>query len=336
MVWFFNFLLWFDKNIDPVVQFPHGFILIIKLFAIIADLFISITIFKLAKNHHAKFLYLWPSLYLFSPFSFYLSALWGQYDQISYFFVLLSLLLIKSTAISPLLIAISLNLKPTSAVFIPLYLFLFIKTKPQIRSLLVGAFLSITLTVWSLYQFTNNHPLLFVKNQLVRSILYKSEYRVTNNSYNFWHIFTGDIGHNQNEIFFALPYKTWSWLIFIILNFLATKQLKKITPASTISALYIVGAGSWLFLTNMLERYYFSGITTALLVSIFYPSTLKFFLISSLIYFFNLYRGWWFPSFLEFLRPLLTGPHLFTGLPLSLLNLFLYLFTLAKINRHET
>lgn len=335
MIWFFNFLLWFDKNIDPVIQFPNGFILIIKLFAIIADILIALLVFKLAQKHHVKHLYLWPSLYLFSPFSFYISALWGQYDQISYLFLLLSFLLVKNTAVSPLLIATSLNLKPTSAIFIPLYLFLFFKTKPKIKATIIGVLFTVCLTLWSLLQFTKGNPLFFIKNQLVKTILYKSEYRVTNNSYNFWHIFTGDIGHNQNETFIFLSYKIWGLAFFMLINYLAIKQLKKTTPKYIISALYIVGAGSWLFLTNMLERYYFSGIVTALFVSIYHPKTLKLFLISSLIFFLNLYRGWWSPHWLQFIKPVLAGPHLPFGFTISLINLAVYLRTITIINHHE-
>jgi hypothetical protein len=90
-------------------------------------------------------------------------------------------------------------------------------------------------------------------------------------------------------------------------------------------ALFLVGAGSWLFLTSMNERYFFLGVTSGLFVSLYKPKLFKYWFIMSLIYWLNLYRQWWFPEFLSPLKNVLSVNEGFVGVIISAVNVYLYL-----------
>ena len=334
MVWFFNYLIWFDKAIHPVIPFPNGFVFSIKFLAIVSDLLLGWLIYYFAKSSRARHPLLWPSLYLFSPFSWYISALWGQYDQISYLFLLLSfILLLRYPSLAAIPLSISLGLKPTSAIFIPFSLWILWQKRPNLPRLFLGGLVALLFTFWTIRQFSHDNPVVFLQYVLIPKIIFKSEFRATNNSYNFWHIFTGDIGHNQNDIFFLFSYKIWGLVLFSFINFFAFRLNRRPTPKSLFTGLYLIGTGSWLFLTNMLERYQFAGVVSGLLLCLYYPSFLKFWLINSFLFFLNLHRGWYYPSWLH-LKPFLSSGHLISGLWLSLINLFIFLKLFHRL-RHE-
>lgn len=338
MIWFFNYLLWYDKAINPVIPYPNGFIFCIKLIAIIGDLLITWIIYQLAVSRKTKTPHPYPIIYLFSPFSWYISALWGQYDQTSFLLLLLAFFtLLKYPTVSLLLLSFSIGMKPTTAIFIPFYFWILYRKKVSFSKLIVGGIIALLFTWWTIGQFYRSNPINYIQNTLIPKIVYKSEFRVTNNSYNFWHIFTGDKGRNQNEYFLFLPYKIWALFLFVLINFYAFRLNLKPGKKNIISGLFIIGMGSWLFLTNMLERYYFSGIVSGILLLIYYPRLLKYWLLASLLFWLNLYRGWWFPPWPP-LKTFLTSSHLVSGIWLSLVNLLIYLkilFQLSHVSKNK-
>jgi hypothetical protein len=147
---------------------------------------------------------------------------------------------------------------------------------------------------------------------------------VTVNSYNFWHLFLGDKAANPSEWFLFLPYKIWGSIGVIGSNlagwWIYVKGKKSLgTPTSMPSyhlpfqkrdylnnniwaALMVVGVGTWLFGMNMLERYLFAGIGFGLIACIQYRKLFWPWLAMSLMFFVNLYKHWWQPTSLDFLR----------------------------------
>ena len=62
-----------------------------------------------------------------------------------------------------------------------------------------------------------------------------------------------------------IPAKIWGYLAFLILNFFAFVWTNKKEYPRVFGAMFIIGTGSTLFLTNMMERYFFAGIVSGLL-----------------------------------------------------------------------
>lgn len=327
MLWWFEFVKWFDIQKYEETALKTGYLMVIKLFPILADLGLAAIIYYLAKLNNLKKPVVWIVIYLFSPFSFYLSALWGQTDGVAFTLSLAAFLslLNKKTFLSIIFFAISINLKPTILIFLPVFIYLLIRVKPAMKSVILGLVVSILMTFWAVAVLTDINIIQFTKAYLFPKIVHRAEFRVTTNSFNFWHILVGNQALGQDWTFLLIPAKIWGYAIFAFLNILAFRILSKITYENIFKALFLVGAGGWLFLTNMLERYFFAGVVSGLFLAIYYPQILKYWLALSLIFFINLYHGWWYPEFLEPLRLVLIWQDGLITRVLSLINVLIFL-----------
>lgn len=332
----FNFLNWFN-SLYGETPYRWGYVLTIKLIPIFADLFIGSIIYLLARKvtTFKKALTL-SSLYLFIPYSWYISSLWGQYDQVSFLFLLLaflSLLNKRFIVLSPILLVISLSLKPTSLAFVPLYLWAYILQKPNISKIIIGWTGAFGSLLYSIILFTNQNILEFSNNILLPKIFEKGDLRVVNNAFNFWKIFIGENLVSQNQTFIILPYKIWGYLIFGLLNIWSFIIVRK-NPKSLeniFTGMFLVGAGSFFILTNILERYLFAGITSLLFLTIYKPHLLRYFLIMSFIFWINLFKSWWYPEFFSFLRAFLIWQESIIVRSLSLINVIIFVKILKNL-----
>lgn len=313
LLWYFNFVKNFNLPVSPSIPFPQSYLIILKTFPIIADILIALIVFKISQS------YLLTSLYLFSPFSWYISALWGQTDPIAFLFILLSLINYKKPFLLGFFFFISLSLKPTSFFLIPLIIYLYFHQKPKLSTILITVFVCLlTIILYTL-------PFHITPDKLLQRILNRTD-SLTINSYNFWHIFV--LNHPPNTNLFT---RSFAFITYFSLNIFSLKiLLKKISLASILSTTFIISFGSWLFLPNMLERYAFIGIITGLILCHYYPKITKYWLILSLIFWLNLFRSWWFPQFLEPVKNVLTTQNCLAGLFLSLTNLIIFI----KISLH--
>ena len=118
--WFYKFTVWFNNQMYSDTPYVRGQLISLKLIPIIGDLILACTIYlltkKVANTKKAIFIVI---VYLLSPFSWYESAVWGQHDQISTIFLLLSFLSLISNAkfFAPILFLVSIGLKPTGSYF---------------------------------------------------------------------------------------------------------------------------------------------------------------------------------------------------------------------------
>lgn len=332
----FNLLNWFN-SLHGETPYRWGYVLTIKLIPILADILIGLIIYLLAKKVTTiKKALVLSSIYLFIPYSFYISGLWGQYDQVSFLFLLLaflSLLNKRLLVLSPLLLIISLSLKPTSLAFIPLFLWVYILQKPNIIKITLGWGLAAASLVYSISLFTNQNILEFSNNILLSKIFEKGDLRVVNNAFNFWKIFIGENLVSQNQVFMILPYKVWGYLIFGLLNLWSFIIIRKKSRSleNIFTGMFLVGAGSFFILTNILERYLFAGITSLLFLTIYKPHLLKYFLMMSFIFWINLFKGWWYPELFSFLRAILTWQESIVVRVLSLINVIIFIKILKNL-----
>lgn len=331
-LWFFNFLTWFGNAKYLLTTFKYGELITMKLLPIMADLAIALIIYRIAWPVWKPKAILWLALYLLAPFSFYLSALWGQYDQFSCLFLLLAFLLLrkKDFLFSPTLFLISIELKPTALIFVPFFLYLYFKQRPPVGKILFGFFAALALFILSCLIFTNENLVQFL-NDLKRIIFLKSEMRISTNAFNFWRIFIGNRALSDDSVLFLLPTKIWGYLCFLVLNILGWFISRKLTWHNMFSSLFIIGAGSWLFLTNMLDRYFFAGVVSLLILSIWKPSLLKYWLALALVFSLNLYNQWFYPS-MALKDWLLWNDALITRV-LALVNVVLFLRVAVLLSR---
>ena len=296
-LWLFNFSTWFGTALYGTTAFLSGIFFLMKQFMILADLSIGAIIFYLCKKNKTD----WKKpviIYLFLPFSWYLSSSWGQSDQLSFIFLIISFLLIyskKYSVTSPLLYAIAANLKPNCALLIPLYLYAWYKQKQPTLKLFIGGIIAVAFTLWTVSWFTNENVLIYTLTTLPKK-LNTSDGFINYNAFNFWYIFFPYIPNNNaldNNIFFMLSAKTWGWILTLITTVLSLRVIKNKKPETIFASMFIAGFGSWLFMTGMHERYSFLAIMPLLLMAIYNKKYLKYFLLFAIIYTFNLFHAFW-------------------------------------------
>ncbi len=328
-IWWFDFTRWFGMEKftsfwTGATGFNTGALISLKLLSVFADLIIGITLYLLAGKKRLTGLLL-AGLYLLSPFSWYIGSVWGQTDQVSFVPLFASFLAIIMGQIvfAPLLFFVSFGIKPTVLIFVPLFSWFYFIYKPKLYEILMGFIFVLTLCYVLIFSFTDKNIFIFGE-ELFEKVFLKSEFRVSTNAFNFWHILIGNRALNQEALFLFVPAKIWGYIVFFFLNLLAFRFTKEKTLKGLFIALFIVGAGGWLFLTNMLGRYFFAGVVFGLISTIYYPKLLPYWLGVSLIFFLNLYNEWWFPEWLISLKTIFEWQGGFITRLLSLANVILF------------
>lgn len=327
--WFFDFTKWFGGATYENRDFLQGIVLTIKMQMMVADLLIGGVIYFLCKKLKVD----WKKYviaYLFLPFSWYLSALYGQSDQLAFLFLIISFILLNTDffEFGPLLFAISINLKPTGLMLVPLFLWVWYKQKKSTKDLIVGGVAALVFTFWITSFFTNKMPWDFWMQDLwKRLFLVKSPF-TTVSAFNFWYIFHAkDLVPEMTKYLF-LSAKVWGEIAFVIVSIIAFFQVKYKKLETVFMAMFTSGFGAWLFMTNMYERYLFTGLVSLLFLSIYRKKLFKYFVILSVIYLFNMYNGWWFPyKFVLGKELFLWDSRLITRI-FSAINVFIYGYVL--------
>lgn len=270
--------------------------LLLKLPANIADLASALLIYLMIKRKLSEHLALLGfTLYAFNPAIIFESAIFGQYNGIAVFFLLLStysILVKRIPGVVGCFVAIALTLKPQTIAFIPvLGLLIILKTKPLVwfRSFII--FLVTLLLIY--FPFFPHNPFfgLFYVNQHSAGLFNCTSCF----AFNFWGIF----GNWQNDLqtFVMLPYVYWGIiLLFIMLLpilFLKPFSLKFKPPYFYLTAA-ITLMSFFMLLTRVHERYLFLFFPFLLLAAIMLKSKIIiiFYAFMSGLYFLNVYTSY--------------------------------------------
>ncbi len=145
-------------------------------------------------------------LYAFNPAIIINSAIWGQFDSIYTFFLLLSITLFLSSKpkLSIVFLAISLLTKPQSIAIVPLMVFLIFK-KYGWKTLLTSLLAGIVTALVVISPFEWNNPIVFLSNIYFGAF---EGYAYTSvNAFNFWAF--GGLWVRETTFLFAT-----GWLLF--------------------------------------------------------------------------------------------------------------------------
>ncbi len=325
-LWFFDFIKWFGSARYETTDFLLGVIVVIKQIMVWADFLIAGVIYLLCRSKKVN----WkkPVLaYLLLPFSWYLSSIWGQSDQISFLFLIVSFILLttKRSIWAPLLYAMAINLKPDCVILAPLFLFVWFKQKQPWRNLILGGALAAIFSLWTVSWFAKSKilDLLFLLGKRLNT----SEGLITLNAFNFWGIFYPFPSRIAFETakFLSLSVKTWGWLCLGVVTLFSFKLVKYKKIETIFLAIFTVGFGGWLFMTGMHERYAFFGMVALLFYSIYKEKYLKYFVVLSTIYFLSMFYVFSVPQQLDGIKLIFDWGNQFVPRLLSLINLLVYL-----------
>lgn len=286
-------IIWFDQN---------GELLLLKMWAIIADissaLFVFIIINKLTKNYKLSIAGL--ILIIFNPVTIYESAFWGQNDLVGAFFAYLSYLLLLVPSLGALsipLFVVAVSFKPTVLILTPIFILIFLKTFNlklfinQIIGLSMGLLLLfVSFNPFLKYQPTTiNEMTDIVKNRISPSA--KGTIRASNSAYNFYSLFfTLDrTPGNQPFLFFNLNILGIIFYLIIITITSIHIFRNKFDIETYLFYLFFISQGSFVFMTSMLERYFFPAFIASIILLVTNFKHLRvLFIIQNIIWLLNL------------------------------------------------
>lgn len=339
-LWLFNFSKWFGAARYENTEYLLGVIIVIKQIMVLADLLVAWVIYKICKLKKVD----WKKFvlaYLLLPFSWYLSAVWGQSDQLSFLFLIISFVLLttKRSIWAPLLYAIAINLKPNCVILAPLFLVVWFKQKQPWRNLILGGLLAGIFSVWTVTWFNAGKIMdLFF---LLAKRLNTSEGLINQNSFNFWYLFfpfPSKVGFETTKYLF-LTAKTWGWILLGVVSLLSFRLVKYKKLETVFLSIFTIGFGGWLFMTGMHERYSFFAIVSLLFYSIYKKEYWKYFVILSSIYFLSMFYVFSVPQQLDGIKIVFAWADQLVPKILSLINLFIYgkifLISLKKANKDK-
>lgn len=301
-----DFIIYFNKIVaHSPFQYREGYFFLLKLPSILADLGISVVIYKLILNltKVRKRAFIGFLVYLFNPVTIFLSSVWGQSESLVSFFGLLSFILLyyKKTWVSIPLFFVSLYLKPTWVVFIPLYLFLLYLYRPKFSHFFWGILITGLLFLVATKPFASDLGLIrFTKKIVVENILpsVKGTPRASVSAFNL-HTILFKIDRNlASDKIIGISANVLGTISYIFINFFAFAYLKRQKKLlfGTIASLFMIGFGSFLFLTNVLERYFFAAFAPMIVIMFVSVETLVYAVLMNFVVFANLiwafYRRW--------------------------------------------
>ncbi len=332
-----NFVEWYGYGrVNIEIPFQIGYLITMKFLPILADALIALLLYQFSK----KIVY--AVAYLVSPFSWYVSALWGQYDGVGFACILTGLYLLykqKFTLLVPALVVSGILIKPTALILAPfLGYYYLLRSNLSPARIISGSLIGFAVFWVTTQPYTHKNPVEFAIYDLKRIVFEKSEPRITTNAFNFWRIITGDKPENQSKEYLGITAGVWGQVVFVLITGLGIVwvDIKKEERWRLIEGAFIVSMASFVFGTGMLDRYAFAGVTLGLLVTVRHPRTWPLWILSAAVFWTNLYNQWWIPESWSWLQSFLLANNGMATRFLSLINtgvLVMQLLSLIKLPR---
>lgn len=209
------------------------------------------------------------ALYAFNPAVIFNAAVWGQYDAIYTFFLVLSLMLVFASKPELSAVAFTLGLltKPQSIALAPLIAFLIFK-KHGWRKLLISLLVAAATIFAVIIPFEWTNPVDFLANIYFGA--YEGYKFTTVNAFNLWAL--GGLWMPDTQTFLFLSLSTIGWIMFGALAVFALYVLHKRFGASgellVLFSAFVLFFGFFMLPTRIHERYLFPTLSVlALMVS---------------------------------------------------------------------
>ncbi len=269
----------------------------LKLPSIFADLGIAYLIYKVISNK--KLAKIAATIFLFNPVIWYNSAVWGQTDALVNFFAFWSFYLLtrKKLTLAILIMAISIYIKISLLIFIPVFVILIIKQNHPFKNILYSVLLSAIFIGIITLPFSHSEPFSWLYWLYTKKVLTNQLQVITANAFNIWAALTGIHEQPHTKIFILFSYQIWGYLFFS-LAFIPALYLfwKKKSEDLIWWVLAITAFSSFMFLTNMHERYLFPLFPYLTIIAIKNKKLLPIYALISIIGLLNLYNFWWTPK----------------------------------------
>lgn len=290
-----------------------GHVLAMKVVPVLSDIAIGLVIYfigsKFVDRKKALFTAL---LYLFIPFSFYISSLWGQYDQLAALALLVSFYLVYlfgegkskfkylSIPLSVICYIVAVEVKPTVAFTAPFFLYYVLRQKPKISDIIASVLTGLGLYYVTTVPFTSGNVLAYTLNTIVPKVMFAGRNVLATQVFNFWEIVSPIRHDSTTYLILGIKAINWGYIFLVLLNALAIFIVAKKNDIKTmLLGLFITAGGGIIFATGMLDRYYFAGLVIFLVLTMFYKKMLFLWLGAAILFSVNLFTSWGYPVNLQ-------------------------------------
>lgn len=306
----------------------HLYQVLLKLPAIISDLGIAYLLYLFVRKIDKKQAVWAPVVFLFNPVVWYNSAVWGQTDALINFVFLLSfwMLVQKRLFISISLVFLCLFIKISLAIFIPVYFIFLIRQKFKLPKVLLSIFIASLLVIVLTIPFSGSqNPVPWLYEIYKTKVLTNQLQVITANAFNVWMSLTG-IAEKPHTLFLGpLTYQHWGYIIFSAAYLpVIYKLLKKPNATYAVWAFFMMAFTSWLFLTNMHERYLYPAFPFLVILMFKERKLIPVYVLLSITSMLNLYNLWWTPNIL-LVKNFLSNSNFIVARIIGIVNLVLYL-----------
>lgn len=209
------------------------------------------------------------ALYAFNPAVIFNAAVWGQFDAIYTFFLVLSLMLALSSKpeLSAVTFALGILTKPQSVALLPLIAFLIFK-KHGLRRFLISLLAAIATVFVVIIPFEWSNPVTFLANIYFGA--YGGYAYTSVNAFNLWAL--GGLWMPETPVLFAI-----GWILFGALAAFVLYVLHKRFGASgellVLFSAFILFFGFFMLPTRIHERYLFPALSVLALMFPFLKKT---------------------------------------------------------------
>ncbi len=323
----------FPSGVIPLLE-NKLYIALVKLPAVLADFGIASLIYRfVGELKNKKLGQIAALVFLFNPVVWYNSALWGQTDAIISFFAMLSFYLLwkKRFFWSVLSFFASFYFKGSLLIFLPIFLIYFLKAElawwKKIVYLIVQPVIFAYLS-WPFVRWMTPLPWLY---HLYKDRIFGHQGNMlTANAFNLWALLFGiDFSRDDLGLFLNLTFNKWGMLIsgLLILPALLKLVLKKIDIKIVFGSLVLISFASFVFLTNMHERYLYPAIPYLTILVFLFLNLKWFYWLLSTVFLLNLYHLFYVPG-INFVRAIYSPLtiKIFSIINLGIFFFFFYFF----------
>jgi len=316
----FSFFWWINVNVS---LFPSGIVsyfetnlypALLQLPSILADMGIAYLIYKIieqrtenreqrGKNKNQKIRekmgILGATLFLINPATWYNSAVWGQYDSVINFLVLLSFYLVFKKKLMWAIFAFSLSLftKLSLVIFLPIFAIIIAKQKYSGKILAKSILVSVVFFGLVTLPFSQGEPFSWLYWLYTKKVLVQQLQVITANAFNLWAGLTGIHEQPHSLMLGPFSYQIWGYILFVIAYVpILISVFKKQDKETVFWALALTAFSVFMLLTNMHERYLYPFFPAFTILAAKNTKLMPYYWGISAISLINLYNFWWMPK----------------------------------------
>lgn len=298
--WFVNVHIPFFPS-KTMFYFEKDFIYFVaKIPTMLADFGIAFLIYKIILQVSDKGkAQIGALIFLLNPVIIYNSVVWGQYDSVNNFFAIAAyyLLFRKKLNWAIVFLIISLYIKISLIIYVPIFVMLTLSQKYDVRQYFGGLLVAFLVILLIFLPFSQNNTFFWIYYFYKSKVLTEQLQLITANAFNIWAAIKNVHALPHNLILGPLSFKIWGYILFglscipVLAVLVGKKNVKTI-----FWSLSIVSLSSFMLLTNMHERYLYPFFTTFVVVAILEKGMSKYYYLLAIINFLNLYNFWWIPK----------------------------------------